>query len=243
MKSSTFGHTLSSLLLFAVIVPSCARKAPSPPATFTAIADAATDARVADAGPVSSSDDEVVDMSLPKGCAELYQTTDVCKRIRNMIGAGTRMRNRACLARIGAEFPLPSPYRWGCAWVSFTKLNVKTRAGYGMGPDCFADRFDGEGVICGIQDDHHPDDDTVYFEATEDAVRQCLSGWQEETKASTKRFGDRAFAFSKALDPAQPAVVARVQGCRDTSPPESIDDRKHSYMRFEIFSERIAPKP
>lgn len=240
-----------SIALVAVtfVGASCARQepssaAPAPPARMLVADAAASDgdaaslaSRATDAAALS--DEEEVDFSRPRGCAELFETTDMCKRLRSMIGAQTHMKNRACVGRIGTEFSHPPSYSWGCVWNSFRSTNERTREGYGEGPDCFRDRFGGEGVVCGIRDDQHPDDDDVYFETTEAAVRKCLVGWHEEKKASTKSLGDRAFSFSKALDTANPRVVTRIQGCRGSSEPRSIDEQKRSYMRFEIFAERV----
>jgi hypothetical protein len=179
-------------------------------------------------------DEEPVDFSLPTGCPDLYDTKDPCKKLRNMLGARTRMKNRACLIRADSK---PPGYHWACSWNSFAKISERSRWGHGIDSDCFADRYSGEGVMCFIEDEQHPDDRTLYFDTTEGELRRCLTGWHEEKLAVTKRFGDRAFSFSKALDGADAGLVTRIQGCRAASAPQTIDEHERSYMRFEIFTE------
>lgn len=93
--------------------------------------------------------------------------------------------------------------------------------------------------MCFVEDQQHPDDRAMYFDVTEGEIRRCLDGWQEDSLAVTKRFGDRAFSFSKALGGADAGLVMRVQGCRGSSAPQTIDERERSYMRFEIFTEPV----
>ena len=178
--------------------------------------------------------DQDVDSSQAKGCAELFGTKSSGEKVRYMLEARTRMKNRACLGYMELTHPV---FSWACDWSSFTKLSESPKWGYGQGHDCYANRFSGAGVICGISDERHPDDKTIYFDTIEGEIRSCFGGWREEKIAATKRFGDRAFSFSKAVDGAGAGLVTRLQGCRGTSAPRTIDERERSYMRFEIFTE------
>lgn len=244
----------TSKLLFTVVaafvLASCSHQEPSPgngnprslPSSAAPRAGDAAAARALDASvdasralaDAAAADEEPVDFSRPRGCAELYDTKDTCKKLRNMLGARTDMKSRACLIKAD---PKPPGYHWGCGWHSFAKLSETSKWGHGIGSDCFADRFDGEGVMCFVNDEQHPDDKTAYFDTTEGEIRTCFADWLEQKVSVSRRLGDRAFSFSKALDGAEAGLVTRIQGCRGTSAPQSIDEREQSYMRFEIFTE------
>jgi hypothetical protein len=85
-------------------------------------------------------------------------------------------------------------------------------AARGVHEDCYADRFDGEGVLCTIIDDQHPDDGSSHYGATEKTVRACLQDWRFEQTAKTRAYVDRAFSV-----PRRP--TARMAGSYRTSRP------------------------
>lgn len=197
---------------------------------------ASLDASAFAAPAASTSAKEVVDFALPKGCGEIYDPTDTCKTLRSLIDVHTRLENRACLSRIQHVIP---GYGAACEWATFSYRPPRG----GVHEDCYADRFDGEGVLCTIIDDQHPDDASSHYGATEKAVRACLQDWRFEQTAKTRAYVDRAFSVSKVSDGADGRLVSHVQACRYAEAPHSIDEHPRRYVRLEVFTERESRKP
>jgi hypothetical protein len=231
-------------LTVGVMVAACSRQeprsehvhseSPRPPVIAISVASAAASPVTAPA--TRSSAEGAVDLAFPKGCDEIYDPSDVCKTLRSLLDVHTRLENRACLSRIQHVIP---GYGASCEWAPFS---YKPPRG-GVHEDCYSDRFDGEGVLCTIIDDRHPDDASSHYGATEKAVRACLQDWHYEQTAKTRAYVDRAFSVSKAADGADGRRVSHVQACRYTEAPHSIDEQSRHYVRLEVFTERQDRKP
>jgi hypothetical protein len=179
---------------------------------------------------------EFVDFALPKGCGAIYDPNDTCKTLRSLIDAPARLNSRACLSRIMEVLP---DYGAFCRWAMFSYKAPS----WGAGKDCYAYRYEGEGVVCTIMDDQHPDDASSHYDATAKAVRACLHDWSYEQTEKARVHVDRGFSMSRSVEDADGPLVTHVQACRYTEAPHSIDERSRRYVRLEVFTERQTRKP
>lgn len=97
----------------------------------------------------------------------------------------------------------------------------------------------GAGIVCTLyhSDPQDPDDGSTPFEWTEKTVRACLDGWTSEKTAKTRLFADIGFSISRRTESDGGISVARVQACRHTSEPRTVDEHARPYVHIEIFTE------
>jgi len=93
----------------------------------------------------SPSAEPLVNFELPSGCSEIYETNDVCKTVQALVDARTRLNNRACAPTFRTLLP---DYSIFCTWQRFVRKPVVGADS----KDCYADRYDGEGIVCWFED-------------------------------------------------------------------------------------------
>ena len=204
---------------------------PAPPV------DASLDAHAA----TSSSAEPIVNFERPSGCREIYETNDVCKTVQALVDARARLINRACASRFNTLLPDYSDCIISCEWRRFAD-RVQN---YKDSKDCYAERYDGEAIICSFYDSRHREeyDASVPYEAVQKALTGCLSGWKHEETSTSKAYSDRAFSFSKVLEDGAGKSVLRVQACLFTQPPRDIDEPSIKVVRIEAFAEPLVRSP
>jgi len=236
----TIAITLTASVAFGMVAASCTPRTPKTapsvlegPTTPTTIKPLVVRVDETEAGSTDGAVAEeavVVDFALPRGCEKIYDPKDACKTLRALIDTPGRMNNRACLSRLSA---IIHGYAFGCRWIDFSSY----RDGYGA--DCYRHLYTGAGIVCTLyhSDPQDPDDGSTPFEWTEKTVRACLDGWTSEKTAKTRLFADIGFSISRRTESDGGISVARVQACRHTSEPRTVDEHARPYVHIEIFTE------
>jgi len=179
----------------------------------------------------ASSAEPVVKSELPPGC-EVFETNDVCKTLQALVDARTRLINRPCAGRFHRLLP---DYRIGCEWQRFVRKPV-----VGVdSKDCYTARYDGEGIVCWLDDPQHGGeyDASFPYEAVQKALTGCLPGWKYEETSKAKVHSDRAFSLSKVVEDGAGKSMMRVQACLFTQAPRGIDEQPMKVVRIEAFAE------
>jgi len=180
----------------------------------------------------SPSAEPLVNFELPSGCSEIYETNDVCKTVQALVDARTRLNNRACAPTFRTLLP---DYSIFCTWQRFVRKPVVGADS----KDCYADRYDGEGIVCRLWDPQHAGeyDASFPYEAVQKALTGCLPGWKYEETSKAKVHSDRAFSLSKVVEDGAGRSVQRVQACLFTQPPRDLDEQPRKIVRIEAFAE------
>jgi len=235
------------LALAAVAVGACSRPAgPSNGVASAPRSEALSEIVVARPAPpvdastgshAASSAEPVVDFERPSGCIEIYETNDVCKTVQALVDARTRLINRACASRFNTLLPDYSDCLVSCEW---RRLGDRIH-NHKYTKDCYAERYDGEAIICDFYDSRHREeyDASIPYEAFQRALKGCLSGWKYEETSTSKVYSDSAFSFAKVVEDAAGKSVMRVQACLFTRPPRDIDEAPMKVVRIEAFAEPL----
>jgi hypothetical protein len=231
------------LALAAVAVGACSRPAGSSIRVASALRPEAVseivvarpappvDASTGSQAATASSAEPVVKSELPPGC-EVFETNDVCKTLQALVDARTRLINRPCAGRFHRLLP---DYRIGCEWQRFVRKPV-----VGVdSKDCYKARYDGEGIVCWLDDPKHGGeyDASFPYEAVQKALAGCLPGWKYEETSKAKVHSDRAFSLSKVSEDGAGKSMIRVQACLFTQAPRGIDEHPMKVVRIEAFAE------